>query len=471
MYNKVGNKSNTKDVNPLQSLEQIIHHLTSLQYEEDWFEFKENWFEPVKLGQYISALSNTAAMLRKKFAYFVWGINDSTHKVVGTTFNHHQDVKNEPLEHYLARQLFPHITINFQELSIANKRIVILTIPAATQIPTAFNEVRYFRIGSSMVNLAKYPEHEVQLFNTLRDSSPSLETVEAYTQDLTFNKLLLYYADSGITLKPETFKKNLGLLTKNGSYNLLAQLLSDNNQLPLRVSQFNGISKSAPLYSVREFGNDCILRSLDKLLSFSEVLNTPQADEKNRIVERKEVPLFNQDAFREAIINAFVHNRWVDGNSPMINVYTDRIEILSRGTLAPQQTQQGFFLGESIPVNRKLSDIFLQLHISERSGRGIPKITAIYGKEVFEFRENSIVVTLPFNTLLTPPTVNAPVQLNATRKKIVDSIKANPHITQKELSQIIGISATAISNNIKFLKDNHIIQREGSNKNGYWRIL
>jgi predicted HTH transcriptional regulator len=56
--------------------------------------------------------------------------------------------------------------------------------------------------------------------------------------------------------------------------------------------------------------------------------------------------------------------------------------------------KEGFYAGESIPVNQKLSDIFLQLHISEQSGRGVPKITEVYGENAFEFRENSIVVTL-----------------------------------------------------------------------------
>lgn len=79
--------------------------------------------------------------------------------------------------------------------------------------------------------------------------------------------------------------------------------------------------------------------------------------------------------------------------------YEDRIEILSRGKLATSQTFEGFFAGESVPVNAKLSEIFLQLHISEKSGRGVPKIIETYGKEVFEFRENSIVVNIPFYNL------------------------------------------------------------------------
>ena len=80
----------------------------------------------------------------------------------------------------------------------------------------------------------------------------------------------------------------------------------------------------------------------------------------------------------------------------MITVFSDRIEILSRGKMPPGQTMEGFYAGESVPVNHKLSDMFLQLHISERTGRGVPKITEVYGKETYEFRENSIVVSIPF---------------------------------------------------------------------------
>ena len=86
-------------------------------------------------------------------------------------------------------------------------------------------------------------------------------------------------------------------------------------------------------------------------------MNILQADEKDRIVERKDVPLFENDAFREAVINAFVHNKWVTENEPMITVFSDRIEILSRGILPPEQTLEGFFRGESVPVNKKLSEI------------------------------------------------------------------------------------------------------------------
>ena len=241
------------------------------------------------------------------------------------------------------------------------------------------------------------------------------------------------------------------------------------------------------MYSVREFGNQCLLYSLDDVLRYGDVLNIIQADETDRIVERKEVPLFDNDAFREAIINAFLHNKWVDGNEPMITVYSDRIEILSRGTLPREQTMEGFFSGESIPVNKKLSEIFLQLHISEKTGRGVPKITEKYGKDAFEFRENAIVVKIPFNWInvmgnklgdkmgnkvgnKSASSTEQNIHLNETQLMILNFIRNNNNITKKQLQEKTSKSKTTVDNTISFLREHGLIERIGSNKTGYWKV-
>ena len=381
-----------------ENLTELLDGLISRDYEEDWFEFKENWFEPHQLGEYISGMSNAAALVGQEYAYFVWGVEDKTHKIVGTSFDYHRDVRNEPLEHYLARQLKPDLDFRFMETTFHGKRVVILIIPAAKDVPTSFDTSRYYRSGSSKVNLMDYPEREARLFMALRGEIPTIEKTVSEYQDLTFNKLFAYYGSKGISLNRRNFKKNLNLLTADGRYNVMAQLLSDNSQIPIRFGLFTGKTKASAMYAVREFGNDCLLYSLDGILRYGEVLNVPQADERNRIVERKEVMLFNQDAYREAVINAFVHNHWLEG-APAFTVFQDRLEILSRGSLPPKQTMDGFFAGESVPVNEKLARIILQLHISEQTGRGVPAIVNVYGKQAFRFTENNIKVTIPFERL------------------------------------------------------------------------
>lgn len=148
---------------------------------------------------------------------------------------------------------------------------------------------------------------------------------------------------------------------------------------------------------------------------------------------------------------------------------------MSRGKLLPKQTIAGFYLGESVPVNQKLSDIFLQLHISERSGRGVPKITDVYGREAFEFRENSIVVTIPFNKI-DGETVDKVIDktrggLSELNIRIMEEMRHNSGITQPQLAEKLGVGKTTIQKNISYLRKNGFIDRVGPNKTGVWKIL
>ena len=128
----------------------ILQSLLEYPREQEWFEFKANWFEPNALGEYISALANAAAYHGHDYGYFVWGIEDKTHAIVGTDFDQTQEVKREPLTHYLERQLTPDTAFAFHELEMDGKRIVLLEIAAAKTVPTAFANVRYFRMGTSL---------------------------------------------------------------------------------------------------------------------------------------------------------------------------------------------------------------------------------------------------------------------------------------------------------------------------------
>src|SRR5699024_3434988 len=139
------------------------------------------------------------------------------------------------------------------------KKIVVLEIASASMVPTSFKKERYLRVGSSKVKLKSYPHYEANLFEALRREPKTLVNTESIYQNLTFNQLQMYYGARGVKINNNSFKKNLSLYTKDGKYNMIAQLLSDNSEIPIRVAIFSGTSKSDNLYSVREFGNQCIL--------------------------------------------------------------------------------------------------------------------------------------------------------------------------------------------------------------------
>lgn len=97
-------------------------------------------------------------------------------------------------------------------------------------------------------------------------------------------------------------------MTEDGKFNRLATLLADNGHIVIRVAIFSRTAKAAHRYRVKEFGNNCLLYSIDQIIDFGNSLNIPQADERERKTVRKEVLLFDQKSFNEAIYNAFIHN-------------------------------------------------------------------------------------------------------------------------------------------------------------------
>lgn len=231
------------------------------------------------------------------------------------------------------------------------------------------------------------------------------------------------------------------------------------------------------MYTVREFGHKCLLLSVDDILRYADIPNVPQADESERVVDRKEVPLFDAGAFREATINAFVHNDWTDLLEPMFTIYSDRIVIFSRGELAKGQSIQGFFQGRSVPVNKKLSDIFLQLHISERTGRGVPRIIDSYGKQAFEFLDDGIEVTIPFHRINIASRGDKRGNKWGDKKEIPDNyakvlnlIRDNPNVTKKQIAKELHIGKSTVDRAIESLKAKGLIERIGSNKSGYWKV-
>ncbi|MBP5551265.1 MAG: putative DNA binding domain-containing protein [Bacilli bacterium] len=453
--------------------------LISMKSEREWIELKENWYNRTEIGEYISALSNSAALYKMSYAYMIWGVSDDKHQVVGTTFDYDKEEKGESLKHFLSRNLTPSINYTFQELTIDGKRIVCLTIPSAKIVPTEFNKERFIRIGSSKEQLRKYPQIEAELWTKLNNLEKTIINTESPKQNLSFNKLFVYYASKNIILNEKSFKDNLSFYVPNTKiYNILAFLMADENNIPVRVSVFKGTKKSDNLYSVKEFGNQCLLYAIDKVLEYCDVINIIQADETNRLVERNDVPLFDTKSLREAVLNAFIHNEWLELNAPMISVFSDRIDILSYGSLPNGQTIEGFYEGKSKPRCIELANIFLQLRISERSGRGVNKIVDTYGKDAFDIEKDFIKVTIEYNRVLAhhmsaseQETIEKVSKSKKHMDDIVSEMRNNPNITTLELMSILGLKKTSIQKYIGMLKEDGVIEHVGATKKGYWKIL
>ena len=84
------------------NFERLINELRKYPNETQWIEFKHNNYTPNMIGEDISALANSAALYEKNCAYMLWGIDDTTHEIVGTEYNLQTLKKgNQELENWL----------------------------------------------------------------------------------------------------------------------------------------------------------------------------------------------------------------------------------------------------------------------------------------------------------------------------------------------------------------------------------
>ena len=99
----------------------------------------------------------------------------------------------------------------------------------------------------------------------------------------------------------------------------------------------------------------------------------------------------------------------------------------------------------------------------------------VYGKDAFSFREQSIVVTIPFERLHNPQIKlgnktgnNSP--LNERRRQIFSEMRNNPNITTAQLMMLLRCAETTVENHIAYLRKNGYIERIGSRKAGWWKV-
>lgn len=160
-----------------EQLHSLLEELVLLPAETNWVEFKLNKgsITNEQIGEYISAMSNGAAIANKPFGYLVWGVQDLTHSILGTNFNFSIAKQgNQDLELWIRILLHPAINFEIFEFEYTGKQIVLLRIPSAKGEPTHFQKKAYIRIGSNKTDLRNFPEYIRLIYNSQADWSAKI---------------------------------------------------------------------------------------------------------------------------------------------------------------------------------------------------------------------------------------------------------------------------------------------------------
>lgn len=301
-----------------------------------------------------------------------------------------------------------------------------------------------------------------------RRTRNSLSKIKSHRQDLTFEQLKIYYEEKGLKLN-DKFASNLELLTEDGYYNYVAYLLADSNGTSIKVAKYEGRDK-IDLIENNEYGYCSLIKATHKVLDKLDVENKTAALITHKT--RKEQPLWNKVALREAVINAMVHNDYTTEVPPVFEIYSDRIEITSSGGISTIKNLEDFFAGYSKPINRELMRVYRDLELVEHLGSGLGRILKVYGKESFVISQNFMKNVFVSNTALINEGVNEGVHegVHEGVKSLYALIQAKPNNRSPFFALELNTSVKNIERWLKQLKDEEKVEFKGSPKTGGYVI-
>ncbi len=368
----------------------LLHELLQLPKETEWLEFKCNNANPEDIGEYISALSNSAALLGKANAYVVWGVASDTHEMVGTSFRPTQARKgSEELENWLLHLLSPKIHFRFYEFETDGKLVSMIEIPRAAHQPVRFQGIEYVRVGSYKKKLKDFPEKERALWRIF-DQTPFEQQVAAeHVAGAEVLKLLDYPAYFGLLNLPlpENREQILARLAEDGMISdrhdgrwyvlnlgaiLFARKLEDFRHLgrkALRIIEYEGEGRVRTRRERQEqmgyaAGFEGLIQFLKAMLPENEVIGQAL---------RKTVPVYPEVAIRELVANAIIHQDFtMTGTGPMVELFDGRLEITNPGE--PLVETKRFLDAPPQSRNEALASFLRRAGICEERGSGVDKV-------------------------------------------------------------------------------------------------
>ncbi len=370
-------------------LRQLIDTLRAEPHESEWLEFKRNQDQPQLIGEYLSALSNSACLADKAHGYLLYGIDDETHEVVGTKFKPHttKGKGNDGLEPWLVRLLSPRMDFRIFEYDYEGRPVVLFRVDATVNTPVKFSGTAYIRIGEHKKLLANYGEKERKIW---KKTPPTPFEKAAALQNQGADDLLK-------KLDYPTFFELLGLPLPDNRAGILEKL-EEENVITFSHDGFSITNLGAILFAkdlhyfpslerkivrVVVYRDDTKLHAMKELpgskgyaVGFKNLIDWIHDQlPANELIEgalRVEQKMYPMVAIREFVANAIIHQDFsVTGAGPMVEIFATRMEITNPGRALVEPER--FIDHSPISRNEKLASLMRRMKICEEWGSGVDR--------------------------------------------------------------------------------------------------
>lgn len=396
-----------------------LESLLQLPHEKATVEFKSNLDDPAQIGQYLSALANSAALQGHDRAWLVWGVDDAPHVVKGTAFNPFtHKVKtgsNQSLIMWLQVMTQPRADFDFHEVHHADGRVVMLEIHPARNTPVAFQHVRYIRIDSHTVELAKYPDKEARLWTQLgltEDWTGGLVPGATLDDldDAAVTAARLRFAEFLVRSEPDAARHeeirtqaanwsiatllNKAHITKQGRITRSALLLLGKDE----AAHFLAPADTKISWVLRDAHNGTVTSQpfgipflLATERAYSRIRNVTVDHMPDGTLFPTPVQQYDAWVLREALHNCVAHQDYLLGGKINLVEHPDRLVLTNLGLFIPESV--AWMLEHQSPPehyrNQWLIEGMIRLRMIEQAGSGIRRMFATQRQRLFPLPDYS----------------------------------------------------------------------------------
>jgi len=380
----------------------LLEQFRRLPREEATVEFKSSWNSAADIGEYLSAMANTAVLERHDRAWLIWGIDNATHVVKGTTFNPFvsKGEGNQPLIMWLTQMTKPRPDFQFHEISHPNGKVIMLEIHPPRFAPLAFKGVRYIRIDSHKTRLSEHPSKEAKIWEMLGGISDwsgeivadaTIDDLDPEAVDFARSKFLEYRLksepDTGRheTIRAETLAwdvvtfLNKAHITKQGRLTRSALLLLGRDEAAHFLTpadtkiSWNLRDEQNRMVGGQHFGLPLLLAS-EAL--FKRIRNITMEYMPDGTLFPIPVSQYDSWVVREALHNCIAHQDYRMGGKINVVEHPDRVIFTNLGVFIPPSVQ--WMLEHQSPPehyrNQWLIEGMIRLRMIDQQGSGIRRM-------------------------------------------------------------------------------------------------
>lgn len=433
-------------------------------------DFKRNVPSKVRdIAEEVCSFANSAG------GYVLIGI-DNDNQIIGAEIDNN---KRSAIQDALG-EISPMLHYNMYRVDVDGKDVWVIDVPSGKNKPYFFSGATYIREGANCQKLTNVDEIRDAFQKNDRiyfDAIPLPKVDMSKELDEDNFREFRYSSGLGMDISDEQILENLQVYDENQDVKSGGVLFFAKHpeniyfHAVIRCLLFKGTDK-VYILDDKTFGGPLLQqynRAIEWLKSKLQVAYEMEGTGPRK--ETWEIPL---SVFKESIINALSHRDYYEqGANIMIEMYDDRVEITNPGDLLPVVAKN--FGRKSLSRNPLIFGLFTRMHLVEHVGSGIPRmkkdmLDAGLPEPIFE-TEGMFTVIFRRPTATQTPIIKKEFQLTQIQNAILSAIAETPTITMVELGVKLGVGRSSVYNNIKELKEQKILSREGRKNDGKWIIL